>query len=55
MKKSEIYQYAQCAIIDSPNLMTMTKLEVLRELMAKEDVALFVEQQEAEKANEAVR
>ena len=46
MKKSEMYKYAQCAIVDSPNICTLTKLEVLRELMDKEDVALFCEKQE---------
>ena len=52
MKKSLMYEYAQCAVLESPNLTTLTKLEVLRELMAREDTAKFVEQQE--KANEAV-
>lgn len=55
MKKSEMYKYAQCAVVDVPNLTTLTKLEILRELMDKEDVALFCEKQEAkEKADEAV-
>ena len=55
MKKSEMYKYAQCAVVDVPNLTTLSKLEILRELMAKEDVALFVEEQEEkERVCEAV-
>lgn len=47
MKKSEMYKYAQCAVVDIANhLTTLTKLEILRELMAQEDLALFVESQE---------
>ena len=55
MKKSEIYHMAQCAVINATFLGVDAKLEVLRELMCKEDVALFCEKQEAkEKNNEAV-
>ena len=55
MKKSGMYKMAQCAVVDAPNLTTLTKLEILRELMCKEDVARFCENQEAkEKADEAV-
>jgi hypothetical protein len=53
MKKSEIYKYAQCAVVDVPNLTTLSKLEVLRELMSQEDLALFCEKQEEEKVEEA--
>lgn len=49
MKKSEMYKYAQCAVVDVPNLTTLTKLEILRVLMEQEDVALYVEEQEAKK------
>jgi hypothetical protein len=52
MKKSEIYKYAQCAVVDVPNLTTLSKLEVLRELMSQEDLALFCEKQEEEKQEE---
>lgn len=49
MKKSEMYKYAQCAVVDVPNLTTLTKLEILRVLMEQEDLALFVEDQEKKK------
>lgn len=48
MKKSEIYRQAQYAVINSPSIHTEAKTEILRELMDKEDVALFVEKQEEE-------
>jgi hypothetical protein len=37
MKKSEIYKYAQCAVIDA-HLTNETKLAILRELILQEDV-----------------
>lgn len=46
MKKSEMYKYAQCAVVDIDNLTTLTKLEILRELMKMEDVSKFTEEQE---------
>lgn len=46
MKKSEMYKYAQCAVVACVSINTPKKLEVLRELMAQEDLALFVESQE---------
>lgn len=59
MKKSELYQYAQCAVVDSPNLTTLTKLDILRLLFADENLELYKErkaEEEAkkEKADEAV-
>lgn len=59
MKKSELYQYAQCAVVDTPNLTTLTKLDILRLLFADEDLELYKErkaEEEAkkEKADEAV-
>lgn len=59
MKKSDLYQYAQCAVVDSPNLTTLTKLDILRLLFADEDLELYKErkaEEEAkkEKADEAV-
>lgn len=48
MKKSDIYKAAQCAVIDYNGMKPTTKLEILRELMAKEDLALFTEKQEGE-------
>lgn len=46
MKKSEIYRLAQGAVITVPYLMNDDKLEILRELMEKEDVEKFVEDRE---------
>jgi hypothetical protein len=55
MKKSEIYKVAQQAVINSTFIGVDMKLEILRELMDREDTALFVEKrEEQEKANEAV-
>lgn len=55
MKKSEIYKVAQQAVVHATFLGIDKKLEILRELMDKEDVALFCEKKEAEeKANETV-
>ncbi len=51
MKKSEMYKMAQCAVVDVPNLTTLTKLEILRELMAKEDLALFTEKEKGLKGS----
>lgn len=45
-KTSWIYRMAQLAVLESSSLTEFNKLEVLRELIAKEDVALFVEEQE---------
>lgn len=55
MKKKEswIYRMAQLAVLESNSLTEFNKLEILRELMSKEDVALFVEEQE-EKERKAV-
>lgn len=55
MKKSEIYKMAQKAVLDCPMLATSTKLEVLRELIEREDSALYWEsQEEKEDAHEAI-
>lgn len=50
MKKSEIYRLAQGAVVLSNNLCVADKLAILRELIEKEDVALYWEQKE-EKGN----
>ena len=47
MKKSEIYYIAQIAVLEM-DLNAKTRLEVLRELMAKQDLEAFCER-EAEK------
>ena len=54
MKKSEMYKYAQCAVVDVPNLTTLSKLEILRELMERERLEKFREERDEEKVNEAV-
>lgn len=49
MKKSEIYHLAQVAVVDNLCLLSAEqKLEVLRELIAKQDMEAFCER-EAEK------
>ena len=52
MKKSEIYKLAQIAVLDSNRLKPDAKLEVLRELMAKEDVEVFVENEAERKTKD---
>lgn len=51
MKKSEIYRLAQVAVLTNDSFRVQDKLAILRELIDKEDVALFTEKQE-EKENE---
>lgn len=51
MKKSKMYRLAQYAVVNSLYIDADAKLEILRELMGKEDVALFVEQQEEKEGN----
>lgn len=48
MKKSEMYRMAQGAVLTNTYLSIEDKLEILRELMGKEDVELFCEQREDE-------
>lgn len=52
LKKSELYKYAQGAVVECDQLTIPTKLEILRELMAGEDLALFCEKQEEEREAE---
>ena len=53
MKKSEIYKLAQVAVIETPMLSSKQKIEILKELIDKEGLEMFVERQkEQEKANE---
>lgn len=47
MKKSEIYHKAQILVLSSADLTYETELEMLRELIAQEDLAKFSEEQEA--------
>ena len=51
MKKSEIYRMAQIAVLNS-NFSNLDKLEVMRELIDREDMAILVEKRETEKAVE---
>lgn len=50
MKKSEIYHLAQITVVNAPLISPERKLEMLRILMNDEDVALYSERKEAEKA-----
>lgn len=47
MKKSEIYHLLQISAMRDGDLDYDETLEVLRELMRQEDIALFSEEQEA--------
>lgn len=46
MKKSEIYKMAQIAVLSNTGFNNLTKLEILRELMKEEDLALLCEKQD---------
>lgn len=48
MKKSLIYKCAQVAVMNHAGLTDVNKLEILRELMDKEDVAIYCEKKEEE-------
>jgi hypothetical protein len=52
MKKSEAYHLAQIAVINSPSIAPERKIEIMRVLLDDENLALFVEEQEAKKAAE---
>jgi hypothetical protein len=52
MKKSQIYNWAQCAVLESNNITTLSKIEMIRELISAEDLALYSEAQEEKKAGE---
>ena len=47
MKKSEMYRLAQGAVLTNEYLSIEDKLEILRELMSKEDLEKFTEEKEA--------
>lgn len=53
-KKSELYLKAQYAVVNSLSMSHDEKIAILRLLMEQEDIALFCEKQEAEKAHETV-
>ena len=46
MKKSEIYKMAQYAVLNSTMIGNHEKLEILRELMEREDMELHFESNE---------
>lgn len=53
MKKSEIYNLAQLAVMTNPAIHSTQKLEILRVLMADEDLEKFREERdEKEQAEE---
>lgn len=52
MKKSDIYKMAQIAVLGSNNISPGMKLDIIRELMEKEDVALFTEEREAKEGKD---
>lgn len=54
MKKSEIYILAIGAIIESGELYTDQKVDILRVLFEDENLALFTEKQEEENADATV-
>ncbi len=51
MKKSEIYRLAQVAVMQFPLANSKEKLEVLRELMYREDTEKYMEDMEATKGD----
>ena len=54
MKKSEIYHYAQIAVLNAAAIAPETKLEVLRVLIDDESLATYTEEQEDSKNAETV-
>ncbi len=46
MKKSEIYHLAQIAVVTSPTISPENKLEILRVLIAEENLALYCEKED---------
>ena len=50
MRKSEAYNLAQIAVIKSQCISPENKLDILRVLMESEDLALYCEEQEMERA-----
>jgi hypothetical protein len=43
MKKSEIYCLSQIAVISSPSISPENKLEILKELLERENLELYLE------------
>lgn len=53
MKKSIAFNLAQIAVMGCPNIAPENKLQILRYLMEEENLAIFIEEHEAERAAEA--
>ena len=45
MKKSEMFHLAQVAVVNTPSISPERKVEVLKMLIAEENLALFCEKQ----------
>ena len=54
MKKSELYHLAQIAVIIAPCIAPERKIEVLKILIADENLALYVEEKEENENAETV-
>jgi hypothetical protein len=52
MKKSDIYRLAQGAVVLNHDLCISDKLNILRELIAQEDLALYVEKKKEKESAE---
>ena len=48
MKESELLKKAQVAVVESRNLTNYEKVDILRLLLQKEELALFKEEREGE-------
>lgn len=48
MKKSEVYKMAEVAVVNSLSISAQDKIEILRELIEQEDLALYREEREVE-------
>lgn len=53
MKKSIAFNLAQIAVMGCQNIAPENKLQILRYLMEEENLAIFIEEREAEMAAEA--
>lgn len=54
MKKSGLYHFAQIAVINSPCIAPETKIEIIRLLIADENLARYSEEREEKKNAETV-
>lgn len=52
MKKSEAYQIAQIAVVNSPMISPEGKVEIIKYLIEDEELAVFCEKQMSEKNGE---